>query len=102
MRALSIAAVLAVLASPTTAATAEVEGYSVTIAPGEPHTEIQKCPTGTLVSGGYSIDSYNGAPFEKVLVILNAPVDDDAWAVGILNAHDAPVTIEFRIILLCE
>jgi hypothetical protein len=104
MRALAaIGAVLAASVVPAAAATHESESYSVTLEPEVPHNEYLKCPTGTLVSGGYSIDSMGpGGPFDRIFVILNGPVAPDAWGVGLLNTHDAPIDVDFRISLLCE
>jgi hypothetical protein len=92
---------LAASASPSIAATHEWEGYTQTLAPGQVIEQELACKQGTLVSGGYSLDSTDG-PRSKLIVVVDAPVSDNKWRVGLMNDHDAPVHILFRLSILCD
>jgi len=87
------------------AASQEFQGYSQALAPGQAVEQNLACRQGALLSGGYSLDSTDG-PRSRLIVLVNGPVpgdnDDNLWRVGLLNDHDAPVTVNFRISILCD
>ena len=87
--------------SQSLAATQEWQGYTQTLGPGQVVDERLACKHGTLVSGGYSLDSTSG-PRSKLIVVVNAPVPDGTWNVALMNDNDAPASINFRIAILCD
>jgi hypothetical protein len=107
MRSLALLGLAFVLApaSHGLAASHQFQGYGQKLAPGQAVEQNLARRQGELLSGGYSLDSTDG-PRSRLIVLVNGPVpgdnDDNLWRVGLLNDHDAPVNVNFRISILCD
>jgi hypothetical protein len=87
------------------AASHEWKGFTHQLGPGQLAEHDLSCARGELMSGGFSLDSTDG-PRSRVIVVVNGPVPRDgshnSWRVGVMNDHDASVTVNFRISILCS
>jgi hypothetical protein len=104
MRALLTTLVILAVPAHPVAAAQESEEFSAKIEPGKGETATASCDSGRMLSGGYKLDTVfvEGGNYEKLVVLLNGPVGDNAWGLTFLNSGTVPISIDYRIMLLCE
>ena len=78
----------------------EVGTYQVTVPIGHDIARVKKCESGTLISGGYTIDNDT----KNHRMIRQYPTKDaanDYWRVDIRNFGSSDPNVKFHIIVLC-
>jgi hypothetical protein len=100
----SLIAAAALLAAVSTASGANLvyERYTIEVEPGSVLRQELSCPTEQLISGGFGLEDIKGGPPNSLMLAASTFGSKGSWRVEFLNLHDAALTVEFGITVLCD